>query len=172
MGAVSSVLPLAATAMQGLVLGILSLPICIWVAYTDLSMMKIRNEAVLALLAVFVLAAPVVMPIDTYLWSLVHLPIVLAIGFVLATIGALGAGDAKFAAAMAPFVAVADAETFAILFAAILISVYVLHRIARGIPALRRRTADWKSWTERKDFPLGLALGPALIGYHALAVIQ
>ena len=37
-------------------------PICGWVIFTDLKYMKIRNAAVLALIAVFALAGPLVLP--------------------------------------------------------------------------------------------------------------
>ena len=96
---------LSATPLQGLVFGLLSLPICLWVAYTDLTQMKIRNEAVLALFVTFVVSGIFLMPFTEYLWRYLHLAVILAVGFGLSTIRALGAGDAKFAAAMAPFVA-------------------------------------------------------------------
>lgn len=163
-------LELAATPLQGLVFGLLALPICVWVAYTDLSEMRIRNEAVLALFAVFVVAGLfVVTPFGEYLWRYVHLAVVLLVGFVLNAIRAIGAGDAKFAAAMAPLIALADWAEVLILFAILLIITWVLHRVIRNIPALRNLAPGWKSWTEKKDFPMGVTLGATMVAYLALA---
>lgn len=163
---------LAATPMQGLVFGLLSLPICFWVAYTDLSQMKIRNEAVLALFAVFVVAGIFVMPGGEYLWRYLHLVVILAIGFGLSTIRALGAGDAKFAAAMAPFVAGADIAEVVMLFAALLVITWVGHRLVRMVPAVRHATPTWKSWSEPKDFPMGITLAATQLTYLGLAATQ
>lgn len=162
---------LAATALQGWVFGLLSLPICLWVAYTDLSAMKIRNEAVLALLAIFVVAGPLVMPFAEYLWRYLHLGIVLALGFGLATIRALGAGDAKFAAVMAPFVAWGDLGEVLVIFAALLVATLALHRLARRIPSVRGLAPGWRSWTEAKDFPMGVTLGATQVAYLGFAAL-
>lgn len=165
-------LPLAATPLAGVVFGLLSLPICIWVAYTDLSQMKIRNEAVLALFVVFVMAGIFVLPFTDYLWRYVHLIVVLVIGFVLSSIRALGAGDAKFAAAMAPFVALGDVAEFLTLFAILLIVTWIAHRLIRMVPLVRRMTPNWRSWTEPKDFPMGITLAATQLTYLGLAATQ
>lgn len=162
---------LAATPMQGIVFGLLSLPVCLWVAYTDLSEMKIRNEAVLALFAIFAIAGPFLMPFDAYLMRYLHLAIVLLIGFALSTVGALGAGDAKFAAAMAPFVAGGDAAEFLVLFALLLVVTWLAHRSLRMVAPVRNLAPDWKSWSEPKDFPMGITLASAQLGYLAMAAL-
>ena len=74
------------------------LPICIWAAWNDLRAMKIPNKAVIALALVFVLLGLFVMPWPDYLWRLAQLVVVLLVGIVLNATGAMGAGDAKFAA--------------------------------------------------------------------------
>lgn len=158
-----------ATQAQGLAFGLPALPICLWVAYTDLSVMRIRNEAVLALFAVFVLLGPFVLPLDAYLWRYAQLTGVLAAGVALSAARLLGAGDAKFAAAMAPLVAPADAGTVVLLFAGLLALTLVLHRAARAVPAIRGLAPDWRSWHEAKDFPLGITLGATLATYLGLA---
>ena len=150
---------LSATALQGWVFGLLSLPVCLWVACTDLSAMKIRNEAVLALFAVFVVAGPFVMPLAEYACRYLNLIVVLVLGFGLATLRALGAGDAKFAAAMAPFVAWGDLGEVLAIFAVLLIVTLALHRALRRIPMVRNLAPGWKSWREVRDFPMGLTLG-------------
>ncbi len=163
---------LAATPLQGAIFGLFSLPVCLWVAYTDLSQMKIRNTAVLALFAIFVVAGLFVLPFAEYLWRYVNFAVVLALGFGLASIRALGAGDAKFAAAMAPFVAWADIAEVLVIFAALLILTLVAHRTARLVPAIRNLAPGWKSWSEPKDFPMGITLGAAHLTYLAVAAFR
>jgi len=145
-------------------------PIAIWVAWSDMARMKIPNKAVLALVAVFALVGLVALPIEVWAWRWLHLVIILIVGFLASTARAMGAGDAKFAAAMAPFVARQDVMLFIWLFAAVLILAFALHRIVRKIPALRGLAPGWESW-ERRDFPMGLALGAVLVVYLAIVAI-
>jgi prepilin peptidase CpaA len=132
--------------------------------------MKIPNLAVLALLASFAVLGPFVLPLAEYGWRWSHFALVLVLGFAMNMAGMIGAGDAKFAAAMAPFVAAADAAPMAYLFAAVLLAAFVSHRALRAVPALRRLAPGWKSW-ERSDFPMGLALGGALGIYLVLCIV-
>ncbi len=144
-----------------------ALPICIWVAWSDMKFMKIPNQAVMALGIVFIVIGLIAVPLAEYPWRLLQLVVVLLIGFVLNMIGSIGAGDAKFAAAAAPYFAPGDARLLIYLFAAVLLAAFLTHRLARHVPALRRMTPDWQSW-ERKDFPMGLALGGTLAIYLLL----
>jgi prepilin peptidase CpaA len=152
------------------------LPICLWVAWSDLRAMRIPNIAVLALAGVFLVIGLVlvlgvgVWSFETYLWRLAALGLVLVIGFVIASLGLVGAGDAKFAAAMAPFVAAGDGMFFLLLFALVLIGSWIAHRLAGRVPAVRRATAGWTSWDQGKLFPMGVALAGALAIYLALGV--
>jgi prepilin peptidase CpaA len=148
----------------------LVLPICIWVALSDLRTMRIPNVAVLALTGVFVVVGLIVLPFDAYLWRLAGLGIVLLAGFIIASLGMVGAGDAKFAAAMAPFIAPGDVLFFLLLFSLVLIASWITHRTAGRVPALRRATADWASWDQGKLFPMGVALAGALAIYLALGL--
>jgi len=141
--------------------------ISIWVALSDMKTMRIPNKAVYALVIVFAVVGVIALPMDTYLWRWSHLAVVLVIGFAMNMIGMIGAGDAKFAAAMAPFIALVDAGGFLMLFAICLLAAFFTHRAARLVPALRRATPGWESW-ERRDFPMGMALGGALLMYLAL----
>lgn len=145
-------------------------PIAIWVAWSDMARMKIPNRAVLALVAVFALVGLIALPLETWAWRWLHLALVLVLGFVASSARLLGAGDAKFAAAMAPFVAPQDLVLFLYLFAAVLLAAFAVHRLARALPALRARMPDWESWTH-KDFPMGLALGAALVFYLAIGAL-
>ena len=143
------------------------LPICAWVVWSDLKTMKIPNRAVLALIAVFVVAGLIIMPLEAWLWRWVNFAVVLAIGFVLNAVANVGAGDAKFAAAAALFITTSHAGLVMPLFAAFLLAAFSTHRILRAIPAVVRATPDWVSW-KRKDFPMGLALVGTFITYMAL----
>ena len=75
----------------------------IWVAWSDMRFMKIPNYAVLSLGVVYLILGPFVLPLSAYGWGWALCAIVLTLGFVLNAAGALGAGDAKFAAVMAPY---------------------------------------------------------------------
>lgn len=145
-----------------------AVPVSLYIAWTDLKSMRIPNLAVLALLIGYAVIGALTLPLATWGWSWLHFAVVLAVGFVLSLTGGFGAGDAKFAAAMAPFVALGDMRLFLVLLCAVSIAAFIVHRGLRAVPAVRNATPDWASWT-RKDFPFGLALGPALIFYLGLA---
>jgi len=154
----------SATAASALWLLPFVLPVAIWVAWSDMKFMKIPNKAVLTLAGVFAVVGLVALPLADYGWRWVHLAVMLALGFAATMVGLIGAGDAKFAAAMAPFVAFADVQMFLALFAASVLGAFAAHRLMRAIPAIRAATPDWASWTHRK-FPMGLALSGSLVLY-------
>jgi prepilin peptidase CpaA len=108
---------------------------------------------------------------DAYAWRLITGLGVLVAGFLLNMARLVGAGDAKYAAAMAPYIAPADGALAAFLFAAILLGAFAAHRAMRAVPAIRRLAPDWQSWTDRR-FPMGLALGPGLAIYLVLATLM
>mgnify|MGYP000011663861 CR=1 FL=1 len=166
--------------VQPALLGLMFLPfaavISVWVAISDMSRMKIPNKAVMALFGVYAVVglAAVAMSIITlpdYLWRYVHLAVILLVGFVMNAAGLLGAGDAKFAAAMAPFVALGDLSVFAFIFAAAILGGFVLHRIAKLVSFVRAAVPGWESW-ERDDFPMGLCLGIGLVAYLAFVALN
>ena len=132
--------------------------------------MKIPNKAVAALTVVFLVIGLIALPLEDYAWRWLHLVVILAIGFVLNMLGGIGAGDAKFAAAMAPFVALQDLRMFLFLFAAVLLAAVATHRMFKRSASFRAKTPDWASWTHA-DFPMGLALAGTLIFYLAAAAI-
>jgi prepilin peptidase CpaA len=145
------------------------LPICLWVAWSDLRVMKIPNTAVLALTAVFLVVGLVALPLYEYPWRLLHLVIVLVIGIVMNAAGMIGAGDAKFTAAAAPFVAIGDLQLLLVILAANLLAGFTAHRIAK-YSGLRQLAPEWESWSRGKKFPMGLCLGATLAIYLALGV--
>ena len=161
---------LVTTPFQGLVLGLAALPVCLWVIRTDVTAMRIPNVAVLALFGAFAIAAPFTMGWAEYGWRLVHAAVVLAVGFVLsASPIRLGAGDAKFAAAMAPYVATADLGTVVWIYVVVTFAGLAIHRAAKLTPPIRRVTAGWASWSDSRMFPFGIVLATTLMAYLMLA---
>ena len=146
------------------------LPICLYVSWTDLRDMRITNYSVLALFAVFAVGGLFLLPLEVYGWRMLALALVLVAVFVITSLGMVGAGDAKFAAAMAPFVAQGDGLFFVTLFAMVLIGSWITHRSAGRIPAVRRATPDWVSWERGKLFPMGVALSGALVIYLVMGL--
>ncbi len=146
-------------------------PICIWVAWSDLARMKIPNKAVIALVIAFLAIGFFVFPATEVLWRLVNLAVVLAVTFLLSTARLLGAGDAKFAAAMAPYVAVSDITFLIAIFVVTVLLGFASHRLARATPALRNMAPNWESWERTRDFPLGYPLAATLILYLGLIAI-
>ena len=154
-----------------LALLLVAAPIGIWVAWSDVATMKIPNRAVVAAIVGFAVIGAAVLPFGDYLWRWLQFAVVLAIGFGMTIARAMGAGDAKFGAAMALFVAPEHAAEFMMLLSAVLLAAFATHRAARAMPAVRGAFPTWESW-ERKDFPMGLALGAALIFYLALGAVS
>ncbi len=146
-----------------------ALPICLYVAFTDMREMRITNQAVIVLGLVFLLVGLIALPFDVYLWRLAQLAIVLVAGIVLNAAGAMGAGDAKFIAAAAPYVALGDLRLLMGLFAAVLLAAFVTHRLAK-YSGLRKIAPHWVSWDKGKKFPMGLALGACLATYLGLGI--
>ncbi|MEC7794860.1 MAG: prepilin peptidase [Pseudomonadota bacterium] len=143
----------------------------LYVSWTDLRGMRIPNASVLLLAGVFVVVGPFVLPLDIYGPRLLHLVAILVLGFALSVMGVMGAGDAKFLAAAAPFVALADLRLMFMLLAATMLAAFVTHRVIKRTP-LRRLAPDWESWRRDKDFPMGTALSTALTLYVALAAFS
>jgi len=72
---------------------------------------------------------------------------------------------------MAPFIARPDLGGFLMLFSVVLLLAFIAHRIVRMLPIMRRVAPGWASW-ERRDFPMGLALGGVLLTYLTLKAFQ
>lgn len=144
-----------------------ALPICFHVCFTDLREMRITNQAVLALATVFVLVGLIALPLPVYGLRLAQMVAVLVIGIALNAGGTIGAGDAKFAAAAAPFIAPGDLRLLLALFAANLLAAFVTHRLVK-YTALRRIAPGWESWNMGWKFPMGLSLGGTLALYLML----
>ena len=139
----------------------------IWVAWSDMRSMKIPNTAVLGLIAVYVVVGILVLPIKIWALGLGVGVATLVVLFIANAVNLMGAGDSKFGAAMAPFFVMSDPRMVMGLLAGCLLGAFVAHRLMRNIPAIRRATPDWQSWTHRK-FPMGLALA-GMLNFHLLA---
>ena len=146
------------------------LPICLYVCFTDMREMRITNQANLALLLVYAMVGVFVLPLDAYLWRYAHFGVALVAGIALNAGGVMGAGDAKFIAAAAPFIHVGDLRFLMALGAAVTLAAFLAHRIAKMTP-LRRLAPDWKSWSSGKRFPMGVALGGTLAIYLVLGIL-
>lgn len=148
----------------------LVLPICFYVAFSDMAWMRITNPSVILLALIFIVVGALLLPLDTYLWRLFSLLIVLGVGIALNAAGVIGAGDAKFSAAAAPFVALGDLRLVLALFMATSVAAAITHRGIKHTP-LRRLAPGWASWHETRRFPMGLALAPTLALYLLLGSI-
>ncbi len=145
-------------------------PLCVWAIFSDLMNMKIRNQCVLAMMVVFAVVGFFVLPFDAYLWRWSHFAVILVIGFVLNMGGMFGAGDAKFAAAMAPFFHFGDYTMALYLYCLTSVGGFVLHRLIRRVPLITNATPDWHSWTSKR-MPFGLSLGVMMLAYLILGAI-
>ncbi|MGV6802772.1 MAG: prepilin peptidase [Ruegeria sp.] len=164
------------------------LPICLYVAFTDMREMRIKNHAVVALTCVFAVVGlfaippwsgvwvsgnfgPLSLALPVYFWQLFHIVVVLILGVLLNAAGVMGAGDAKFCAAAAPFVWIGDLMlVFAILMSTTLAAV-MTHRLAKHT-RLRQIAPTWESWDRGKQFPMGLALAGSLAIYLILGMFN
>jgi prepilin peptidase CpaA len=154
-----------------LVFLILTAPLLLLMAWGDLRYMRIRNFAVLALAGVFVVVGPFLFDWSEYGTRWMQMGGMLAITFVLTMAGVMGGGDAKMLAAMAPFVALADAGFFLMILACAMISALVTHRLFRALSAARTATPDWRSWTHAK-VPMGLGLSGTLMLYLGIVALM
>jgi prepilin peptidase CpaA len=170
----------AITPLQAAIFGLLTLPVTVWVIYTDVTEMKIKNLAVLAMLAIFLVTGPFLFPLAEYGTRWLHFVVVLAIGYVLSAGLGFGAGDMKYAAAVAPFVPVADVGQIAVLFVIWTFALLALFWAARRSTALRTAAPGWvwltmtgeeAGGTRKLKTPFGVALAPTVTTYFFLAAI-
>lgn len=155
------------TVTQSIAFLIFVAPLCIYVAWNDLRAMKIPTWSTDALALVFVVVGIFVMPFGEYAWRYAHFGVVLVVAMVLNAIGAMGAGDSKFLASAAPFVALDDVGFVFTLLGTGMFTGYFIHRAARAISPVRNLVPDWESWHQGKRFPLGFPMGGVLIIYLA-----
>ena len=143
---------------------IAAFPTCIYVVWSDLARMKIPNIAVLVLIATYAVVGFLVLPFDSFVWRWLHLPVVLVIGIAANAAGVLGAGDAKFMAAAAPFVALFDLSLVLVLLSGCLLIAVGTHRLAKASFG-PRMAPHWASWRSGRKFPMGFPLAMTLLAY-------
>ncbi|WP_170416720.1 prepilin peptidase [Ruegeria atlantica] len=163
------------------------LPICFYVAFTDLRSMLIKNHAVIALAAVFAVVGffvlppwatewttggigPVSLTLPPYIWQLLHIVVVLFFGILFNAAGVMGAGDAKFLAAASAFVWAGDYLLMVLIATCAMLGAYVTHRLAKHT-RLRAIAPDWESWDRGKHFPMGFPLGASLAIYLTFGTV-
>lgn len=144
----------------------LAAPILLWIAWTDFRVMRIRNSAVLAALAVFVITMPAIGPAEAGLRLLAAAAVFVA-GFSMFAAGMLGGGDVKMGSALMLFIPTGTYTLFAFLFSAAMLLGIAAMLTLRAVPVLRR--AGPVSLRARGTFPMGIALG--LSGVMHLGVL-
>jgi prepilin peptidase CpaA len=155
---------------QALLFFVPLLPACLFVIWSDLATMKIPNKVVLGILAIYVVVGPFVLPLEDYAWRFTHFAVMLIAGMAFTAARVMGAGDAKFLAAAAPFIALNDAILVGAILAPTIIVTFILHRIARATP-LRTATASWESWDRPREFPMGVPLALTVLLYLGLRAL-
>ncbi|PYE84976.1 prepilin peptidase [Pseudoroseicyclus aestuarii] len=158
------------TAADATLLLLAVLPICLWVAWSDLAFMLIPNAAVAALVLIYLCLGLVLLPPDVWAWRWINLPVTLLLSLGLYATGQMGAGDAKFLAAAAPFVWWGDWPLVCLLLSGTMLLCWALHRIAGRTP-LRRLVPGWRSWSVGNRFPLGVPLALTLALYLLLVAM-
>lgn len=136
------------------------LPLMLLTAWYDLKHLRIPNWLPLAVLAVFLVAGLWALPLETFLWRLGAGAGVLAAGFALFAAGLVGGGDAKMAAALAPFVAGEDVPALLLLYAVVTLALLLVLRLAMQLA--RHRATGWRAIDQyarparERVFPMGL----------------
>jgi prepilin peptidase CpaA len=146
------------------------LPLAIWAAVSDLKRMKIPNTSVIAMAAIWPLVGWYLVGMTSWLWGFALMAIVLVAGFLMYLTGTFGAGDAKFAAAIAGFFVGGNIGEILLIIFVCMVGALFLHRVLRSLPVVRNATPDWESWTRRRYFPFGMALS-AIVIFYLLAAI-
>lgn len=151
---------------------ILTLPLCLVAAWSDLKSLRIQNGIPILFLLAFVLSGLFVLPLDQYLWRLAVAVLVFIIGIVIYATGLVGGGDIKTLVAMAPFIATHHWLYFALILSIASIGGIVAHKVI-GVTGLAPK--GWKSWEGKKGFwntkfPFGFILSGSLMFYLATII--
>ena len=149
-----------------------ALPLSVYAGLSDLRTMTIPNWISIALIAIFIILGLFLLPFETLAWRLGAGFAVLVVGFFLNAARVLGGGDAKFLAAITPYIAFDDVAAFMFILSVSLLVTLALHRLAMRIPAIRRVTAGWASWEAGRHFPMGISIAAAIVVYLFLKVLN
>lgn len=145
-----------------------AIPIGIWVAWSDMKFMRIPNVACFALFLSFLVLGPLILNLNEYGIRIAQGIVVLIIGFFATGIGLVGGGDAKFTAAMAPFIALGSFIPFIFILGVISLVSIILHKLIGITPGLKNHINDWDSWNAHGMFPFGVTLAGSLVAYLLL----
>lgn len=157
------------TQVGSIIFLILTLPIVMWCAWTDLKSMRIPNMANFAIFYVFLLLGVFFMPIETFGIQLLFALGVFVFFFLLNGLGLIGGGDVKLFGAIAPYIVFSELTNYLFILSFLSIGAVIGHKLVPFIPVLGEKTKDWASWKNRK-FPFGLPLAmslPIFLGYYA-----
>ncbi|MEO1493785.1 MAG: prepilin peptidase [Pseudomonadota bacterium] len=152
------------------------LPLMAVMAWSDLKVLKIPNWLVLAVLAVFLVCGLWGLPLETFGWRLAQGAIVLVIGFLIFAAGGIGGGDAKMAAALAPFVVPVEVLPFLALYAVMTLFLMAILRIVQHFA--RHETTGWMAVDQlhkpprERVFPMGLIFAMTVVLYMSVHVVQ
>jgi len=127
--------------------------------------MRIPNIACYAMFISFLLIGPLILDWHQYLIRIAQGFVVLVIGFFVTSTGLAGGGDSKFAAAMAPYIALGKIIPFIFIVGILSLLLIGLHKLIGITPGLKNVIKDWDSWNAYGMFPYGVTLTASLITY-------
>jgi prepilin peptidase CpaA len=145
------------------------LPLMSLCAWYDLKSLRIPNGLVLGVVGVFLIVGLWGLPFDAFVWRLGQGAAVLLVGFGLFSLGAVGGGDAKMAAALAPFVAAHDIGSVLLLYAVVTMVLLLVLRLTMQMA--RHRTTGWMAIDQyalpprERVFPMGLIFAITTVVY-------
>ena len=154
-------------------------PLMVLTAWSDLKELKIPNQLVLGVLGTFLITGLWGLPLDVFAWRLGQGIVVLGIGFALFQLGVIGGGDAKMAAALAPFVVPRDLALVLVIYAVVTIAMLMVLRMAMHV--FRHRETGWAAVDQqrgparRRVFPMGLIFGVTIaiyLGLHSISALD
>jgi len=147
-----------------------AIPICIWVAWSDMKFMRIPNVACYALFISFLIIGPLIYDMQEYGIRIAQGIVMLIAGFFITGIGLVGGGDSKFAAAMMPYIALKMIFPFLFIIAIMSFFFIGLHKLIGITPGIKNYIKDWDSWNSKGMFPFGVTLAGSLIAYLLLNI--
>ena len=130
--------------------------------------MRIPNVACYALFISFLILGPFILDMNEYGIRIAQGIVMLIAGFFITSIGLVGGGDSKFAAALLPYIALTHIPIFLIIIAVMSFVSIALHRLVGVTPGLKYLIKDWDSWNAHGMFPFGVTLAGSLIAYLLL----
>ncbi len=146
------------------------LPFTIYATWTDLRFMKLKNVMNIALAASFVVVGLIYLPIDQVAFRFgVGIGVFVVLIF-LSAAGVFGGGDAKYLAALAPWVWPEDYMAFCFMLSCTLLLALVVQRAIGRIAWVRNATPEWTSWTHTK-IPMGYGISGAMALYLAMRAL-